>query len=57
MTVLTEQGVYFYLAVTFFPEYEFPQDISTLPAEIGGLDYESMGFGPDGPDGFDGWAA
>jgi hypothetical protein len=30
--------------VTVFPEDEFPLDISTAPVEIGGLDYEVMGF-------------
>jgi hypothetical protein len=43
--------------VTFFPEHEFPRDMSTAPFEIGGLDYKSMGLGPDGPEPFGGEAA
>ena len=43
--------------VTFFPEHEFPHDISTFPVELGGIDFDQLGFTPDDPDGFDGWAA
>jgi hypothetical protein len=43
--------------ITVFPEDEFPFDISTYPVELGRLDYESMGFTPDGPDDFGGCAA
>jgi hypothetical protein len=42
--------------VEFFSKDEFPPDISTYPVELGGIDFEQLGFTPDDPDGLGGWA-